>query len=458
MKFNVHSMHRRKALKFIGTAAGTGLISATTAAETNPRARKNPKSQGRTSGRLDLLGHELPEGDNPRYTFGTTSPDGMWGGVSSFPRGGNDYGSTLYDLADLENPKEAHRLESPAGTRSNHIRFDGIRDGLYYRSLEADNDEGLMGIQVVDFGWEEGSPDDPKILATVETPNTGVHSHAAHPEEPIIYVVDGAGSKPGTIPIDVSNPRDPELQEPVGPNGDNHAVEVDPVRDVLHCAYIGGDFEGYAILDLDDPLNPTELSRVNYDEYPDYTAVGTPGFENCHQALPDPNRDLAIVGDELFGDLPGGKHIFDIGWGEGSLENPKPISHFYSPDARRQDEGRDVWTTHFHDIVPKGDETLLVDGGYMQGTWVANITDPLNPVPTERFATDLELERAEDHWPEAPPYCWSAVYNEERDFAFASDTLTGAYTFEVSALPARGKDGHGPGNFFDEDEILDRFR
>ncbi|WP_394740045.1 LVIVD repeat-containing protein [Natronococcus roseus] len=438
-----------------GTAAGRGSDGASSSTPDQANAR--------TRGRTDLLGHTLPEGEKPRYTFGTTSPDGMWGGVSSFPssNSGSDSNvvATLYDLSDLEHPTVAHELEWPVESyRSNHMRFDGTRDGLYYVTHERDDDElEPLGMSVVDFGWGEGTPEEPEVLATLETPNTGSHTNAEHPEETVVYMIDKADSEPGVIPVDVDDPREPERREAVGPDGYCHALEVDPIRDVLHCAYIGGDFVGYVILDIsEDPLHPEEIGRFDYDDHPDYTEVGEPGFEDCHQAHFDPDRDIAIVGDELFGELPGGKHVFDIGWGEGSLEDPRPISHFYSPDAREQDVG--VWTTHFHDILRDGDETLLVDGGYSQGFWVANITDPCNPVATERFATDCELERADTrHSPGTAPYNWSAVWNDEREFAFSSDTLTGAYTFSVDARLARGEDGGGPDSHYDLEEILERY-
>ncbi|MFC7223639.1 LVIVD repeat-containing protein [Halalkalicoccus sp. GCM10025322] len=456
---------RRTFMKRIGLAGlTTAAVGTTTAAGRGPNHHTSDQANARPRGRIDLIGHRLPEGEKPRYTFGTTSPDGMWGGVSSFPSSTGSSGSdsnvvaTIYDLSDLENPEVAHELEWPVeNQRSNHMRFDGIRDGLYYISHEPDTGAAeTLGISVVDFGWEEGTPEDPEVLATVETPNSGVHALGEHPEKPIVYIVDEAGSEPGVIPVDVSDPHNPVRHDLAGPNGYVHAVEVDAERQVLHCAYIAGKFEGYAILDIsDDPLNPTELGRFDYDDAPDYGLLEA-GFEDCHHAIHDPDRDLAVVGDELFGSLPGAKHIFDIGWNEGSLEDPQPISSFFSPDAREQFPG--IWTTHFHDVLQDGSETLMIDGGYSQGTWVANITDPENPVPTERFATDLELERGDTrHSPGTAPYNWSTVWNEKREFAFSSDTITGAYTFSVDARPTRGKNAGGPGPHYDLEEILERY-
>lgn len=452
---------RRRFLRRIGT---TGI--ATTAIGTVPATaddhdrRKQSKSSRGVSGRLDLLGHELTP-NSPMYTFGHVSEDGRWGVASSWPRTGIDVASTLYDLEDLDDPQEIHRVGSAPETRSNHIRFDGTRDGLYYRTQEVDDpDVGQMGIEVIDFGWGDGTPEEPEIVARVETPNTGVHTLSEHPERPILYLVDKAPEEPGVIPVDVSNPREPKRGPLSGPDGYCHATEVDPVRNVLHCAYIDGDFVGYTILDLSNPMQPTEIGRFDYDDHPDYEQVGKPGFELCHHAHFDPERDIAIVGDEIETGVPGGKHVFDIGWGKGSLENPRPIGFTHSPDARTMAADEQFWwTTHFHDILHDDDETLLVDGGYRNGAWIANISDPTNPIPTERYATLDGAAIATDHddvdvVPSTPPFAWGAAYNEARDFVFVTDSVTGAFTFRASAEPARGPDGRGPENHFPLERVL----
>lgn len=244
----------------------------------------------------------------------------------------------------------------------------------------------------------------------------------------------------GVFTADVEDSTSSEIVFNSGPDGYWHDVEVDPVRDVLHAAYIGGDFVGYVIFDLSDPYCPREISRIDYADRPDYEEIGTAGFENCHQAHYDPERDLAIIGDEVcaIDAVPGGKHIFDIGWDEGSLEDPIHIGFTHSPNAQIQENAR-FWTTHFHDVISASHTdsgaTLLVDGGYHEGMWICDITDPRNPTPAEQYPTRDQEEESADHSPSHAPYCWSAEYNAERDFVFASDTLTGAYTFEISDDP-----------------------
>lgn len=425
---------RRDFLKYTGIAAAVAGVTIGTAGAQHEESERR--------GTVEKLGQALPE-DPPRYTYGHVREDGLYGCVSSFPAGGNEYASTLYDLSDLDEPEEIHRIETANSlTRSNDVKFDGTRDGLYYRSQEADDfgeddQEGLMGIEVVDYGYSEGTPENPELLGRLETPNTGVHKLTEHPERELLYLVDKDGEEPGVLTVDVSDPESPEIVFTSGPDGYCHDLEVDTVRDVLHAAYIAGDFVGYVIFDLSDPYCPEEISRVDYADLPDYEEIGEPGFELCHQAHADPERDIAIIGDEVGGGIPGGKHIYDIGWNEGSLEEPIHIGFTHSPNAKEQgdDEGF-FWTTHFHDVIPESHTesgaTLLVDGGYHEGTWLCDITDPTNPQPAESYPTRDREDESAGHPPSHAPYCWSAIYNEAREFVFASDTLTGAYTFEIS--------------------------
>ncbi|WP_254861549.1 regulatory P domain-containing protein [Halovivax gelatinilyticus] len=422
----------------------------------SPDRPDHARSGEGVAGRIDPLGHATGSSD-AFYTYGAISPDGEWGVLGGFPTDRSDIASTLVDLDDLEEPAIAHGLETadPA-TRTNAVEFDAHEDGLYYRSQEG----SIEGIEVVDFGWRDGSPEEPEIVASLETPNTGVHRLTTHPTEPVIYLVDHvSNTDTGVFTVDVSSPDAPEIVDQVGPTGGCHDVEYDPVRDVVHAAYIHGAAEGYVIYDASDPYDLQVLGQFEYDDQPDYTALGEPGFEHCHQAGYDPERDLAVIGDETQTGMPGGKHVFDIGWDEGSLEDPQPIGFTHSPDAREMATNESFWwTTHFHDVVPRGDETLLVDGGYRQGAWVCNLTDPREPTPTERIATvsgasDLSGDADNSIGIASPPFAWGATYNEARDVVFVSDSLTGAYTLSLSDDEARGAEGRGPDGHYDSEAV-----
>lgn len=429
---------RREFMKVVGaaavaSAAGTGSAS----------ADRHVREPGETAtGRIHLLGHSLLSDPPGAYSHGNIRNDGQYGLLGAYYGEG---GSFLVDLSDLENPTEVHRLPSPTTTRQNDVKFARYPggEGLYFRTQEPNIEDGEAGFEVVDYGHSEATVEEPEIVAQVDREPEGVHKVASHGEEPLLYVINKVDDEPGLEVFDMSDPANPTEEEVVGPNGYNHAVEVDDERDLLYAAFIAGEFVGPVIYDISDPYNPEEVGRVDYADLPDYETIGEPGFEACHHAIADPARDLLIVGDEVGQDVPGGKHIFDIGWDEGSPEDPVHIGFTHSPNAEVQGEDElYFWTTHFHDVVPRGDQTLLVDGGYHEGLWVADITDPRNPVTSQQYGTREGEERVEElgTGPIAPflehlhsPFAWSAEYNAERDFVFVSDSITGAYTFEVTA-------------------------
>lgn len=436
---------RRTFMKYTGIAAASIGSAGTVSAQSN--LDQAPAETAR--GSLNLLGHAFLDNPPGIYTQGSIRTDGMYGVMGGYYGEG---GSFLVDLEDLENPTQAHRLPSAMTTRHNDVKFADYDDGggLYFRTQEPNIEGGEGGFEIIDYGHAEGAPDDPVIRSRVEREPNGIHNLWSHYAEPVLYLTSNDPEQGAVEVWDVSDPDNPTPAEPqfVGPEGSHaHDVEVDPVRDVLHVAVISGDFEGYLILDIDNPLQPEELGRFDYTDQPEYEEIGTPGFEGCHKAMADPERDIAIIGDEVGSGMPGGKHFFDIGWEDGSLEEPVHIGFTHSPNATEQGEDEPFfWTTHMHDVVPESatddGSTLLVDGGYHEGVWVCDITDPRNPIPSQQFQTREDEEVAEALGsgpivdfldPLHSPFVWSARYNSERDFVFASDTLTGAYVFEVSA-------------------------
>ncbi|AGB14864.1 hypothetical protein Halru_0218 [Halovivax ruber XH-70] len=428
--------------------------------ERSPRHASHARSGAGVPGRIDPLGHAI--GDRPSfYTAAALSPDAEWGLLGSFPTETSAVASTLVDLTEPRSPTIAHELDATAArTRTNAVGFDAHRAGLYYRSLEGER----QGIEVVDCGWRDGTPTDPRVVTAFETPNVGVHRFVSHPGEPVLYLVDHhPAADGGVLVVDVGTPESPELVGRAGISGGTHDLTYDPGRETLYAAYAMGPDEGVVVYDASDPYAPVEYGRFAYASQPAYTALGEPGFETCHQVDYDPNRDLLVVGDECQTGVPGGKHVFDVGWDQGSLEAPEPIGFTHAPDAREMGEDEQYWwTTHFHDVVTIGDETLLTDGGYRQGAWVCNLTEPREPTPTERFATVAGADSL-DPDPnrvglDSPPFAWEATHAADRGFVFVSDSLTGAYTFEVSAADARGQHGRGPDGHYDVDAIRDTDR
>jgi hypothetical protein len=270
-----------------------------------------------------------------------------------------------------------------------------------------------------------------------------------HQEAPLLYAVNSSSGTPGLDVIDVSDPAEAEVIGQAGPQGGLHDAVLDPRRDLLHLAYIRATEDGvagYAILDASDPVEPSFVGGFDYRGTKDYEEVGEEGFESCHYATFDPRRKLAYVGDEVGVDIPGGKHVFAIGYDGGSLQTPVPVGFTHSPRAEPQEEPDELfdWTTHNHSIISRPNQTLMVSGDYHERTVLYEVSEPHNPEPIDWYETDDEAAMARPpFFPTGePPMAWGANYNERRDLVFTSDMYTGVYTFRVEpTAPGRSAKG-----------------
>ncbi|MFB6070521.1 MAG: LVIVD repeat-containing protein [Halanaeroarchaeum sp.] len=395
------------------------------------------------------MGHSLLSNPAGGYAEGDVRDDGRYALLGSFLGEG---GSFLVDVRNPRNPTEVHRLPSDPDVRNADVKFD-TRDGLYYRSQEPNtSDATFTGAEIVDYGFADGTPEDPAVLASIESGPT--HNLTVHPNAPVLYTVNHDGFDV----VDVSDPTNPTVVGTAGRDADLHDVVIDPESELGHFAYIGGGFGGYVIMDMSDPTAPYEVGHFDYSGRPSYEEIGlealkegTPGFGNCHFATYDPERGIAVVGDEIATGTPGGKHVFDIGWGDGSPSDPQHVGFTLSPNAAVQ--GGDLadiydWTGHNFSVIPKGETTLLVSGDYHEGTVVYDVTDPTDPTATDRYRTD---DGATEEVNDDPifdlgdaPMAWGADWNERRDVVVTSDFFTGVYVFKVTpaAVPGGGNGGN----------------
>jgi hypothetical protein len=409
-------LSRRSTFKLLGTAALGASIGTGSAA-----AGKPPK------GRLRKMGHSLLEDPPGGYTEGDVRSDGQYALTGSFFGTG---GSFLVDISNPTDPTQVHRLPSSEDVRNADVKF-GRRDGLYYRTQEPNTGDAVLdGVEIVDYGYEEGTPEDPVVVGSLDAGPT--HNLFPHPTEPYVYATE----ENGMGVFEVSDPTDTSFVGRVGPEADLHDVVVDPERELAHLAFIGGGLDGYVIMDVSDPASPTEVGRFSYEGLPDYEDVplGEEGFENCHYANYDPDREIAVVGDEIGFGKPGGKHIFDIGWGDGSVSDPQPVGYTPSPDAQVMDDPDELfdWTTHNHDIISKGSNSLLVDGAYHEGAVLWDISDPADPIVADEYETDDMADQAQGpEWLGKAPMAWGANYNARRDLTVVSDMFTGVYVFKI---------------------------
>lgn len=379
--------------------------------------------------RLELVGHSLLDDQEGAYTQSVVRDDGSYAAVAS--NFGN-HGTTLVDGADPAAPRVLHNLPADDDVETQDVKFDD-REGLYYRGREG----GSGGVDVIDYGYDVGTPEQPEIVATVDTGQT--HNVFPLEDEPVLYSVDWEEEdQPGLRVWNVEDPAAPELVQETGPDGRLHDVVVDPERELAHAAYYGGEFEGYAIFDASDPRQPEVVGRFDYEDRPDYDDldIGEQAFERCHYVDYDPERELTVVGDEIGDGNPGGKHVFDIGWDEGSPEDPVPVGFTLSPNAQYMEESDDdfAWTGHNFDFVPREEGTLLASGDYSEGVVLYDLTDPTAPEAIDRHPTDERADETDgpDRF-DGPPRAWSADYASEAGVVVASDMFTGIYVFELVA-------------------------
>ena len=415
---------RRILLKGIGTAVATVATGTATASGTAAEHAR---------GRLDLVGHSLLSDPEGGYTEVDVRADGAYAVLGSFYGTG---GSFLADLSDPANPTQVHRLESAKTTRNADVKF-GAREGIYYRSQEPNEDGAAGGVEIVDYGYDQGSVEDPVVAGRIDRPS-GVHNLQPHPEEPVIYLVDGTdadGNRVGITVYDISDPASPEQVAAAVETAGNHDITYDPARDMIHSAFISGDAAGWIGHDVSNPTDPVEVGRFSYTDRPGYEAIGTAGFGSCHYARADPERGLLYLGDEIAEGMPGGKHVLDIGYGDGSLSDPQHLSFAHGPNAKPMEYDDELYdfTTHNHDIVHAGEATLLIDGAYHEGVVIFDVTDPADITPGHQYLTVDGAQQAEGAtWLGAAPMSWNVVYDEANDVVVASDMNTGLYTFDVS--------------------------
>lgn len=437
---------RRTALKVIGVTALGGIgTTSRIAAAAEGGGNDGKKGGKKDKGTIRKMGHSLLSDPVGAFSEESIRSDGQYAVLGGFLGEG---GSFLVDISNPRDPTEAHRLPSSAAVRNADVKFDR-RDGLYYRSQEPNTgDAEFDGIEIVDYGWGDGTVEDPEIVGTLEAGPT--HNLFAHPGADVVYATNEPEDPGGIDVFDVSDPQNPEFVGFAGPQSDLHDMVVDPERDLMHCAFVDSNFlDGYVIMDVSDPMDPVEVGRFDYEGLPNYSEErlenGEPGFENCHYANYDPERELAFVGDEIGFGVPGGKHVFDIGWGDGSVEDPQHIGFTYSPNAEVMDEADELfdWTGHNFDVIPKGSNTLLVSGDYHEGAVVYDVSDPMDPTATDAYETDDKADVVEENgtgpiFPVGdPPMAWGVDYADERDFTVVSDMVTGVYVFKFTPSAAK---------------------
>ncbi|WP_266076882.1 LVIVD repeat-containing protein [Haladaptatus caseinilyticus] len=384
---------------------------------------------------LKKTGHMLPSGQSSPsggYSEVDVRTDGTYAVVGTK---WGIHGTYLVDLSDPASPKQAHYMGNSNDAPNLDVKFDH-RNGLYYRAIER-TWEG--NFEIVDYGYSNGTAKSPQVVGSVSEGKS--HNVTPHPTKPVLYTVNYGLKTNGFDVYDVSNPSSPRKLGQHGPQGACHDITVDPERELLCSAFQSGKFIGCIMYDVSEPRSPKEIGRFDYEQQKPYdnAQVGEEAFGRAHHGHFDPRRDLLVLGDERPTGVPGGKHVFDIGWKDGSPSDPIPVGFTVSPNAKRMSEDyadRFDWTGHHFAIVPQGKQTFIVAADWHDGVVVYNITDPTNPHPIDQYSTDdrmksLTLNDEVSRLGE-PPMAWRAAYNPAHDVVVVTDTFTGLYTFELT--------------------------
>lgn len=387
---------------------------------------------------LQKIGQIHPSPQSPPsggYSEAAVRTDGRYAIVGT--KWGAD-GTYLIDLANPAAPERVHYLPGSNGGPNLDVKFDH-RSGLYYRAIKRD---WPGNFEIIDYGYATGTPTAPTVIGAVDEGKS--HNVTPHPTKPVLYTVNYELETEGFDVYDTADPAVPEHRGKYGPEGACHDITVDPARELLCCMYQNGSFTGYIIFDASDPQTPVELGRFDYETRTSYEQadVGEEAFGSCHHGHFDPRRELLVIGDERPYQTPGGKHVFDIGWEEGSLTDPIPIGFTVSPNAHSMEKDKYTdrfdWTGHHFNIVPQEQATMVVSADWHEGVVVYDITDPTAPQSVAQYATDDGAETLEPNDTVrklgTPPMAWKAAYNATRDLIVVSDVFTGLYTFKLTLV------------------------
>lgn len=113
--------------------------------------------------RLNLLGHSLLSSSVGGFAEGSIRADGRYAAVGTRFSG---TGSYLVDLRDLRAPEAVHHLPADGGAGICMGVKVGPQKGLYCRTTHP---AGENGIEIVDYGFAEGTPHSPVIIGVLDT-------------------------------------------------------------------------------------------------------------------------------------------------------------------------------------------------------------------------------------------------------------------------------------------------
>jgi hypothetical protein len=404
----------KRALRWAGKGLSLGLLmilfgSGTAAASPGFVSAKNVTRVGH----LDLEGGGMVD---------------VKGNLAAIGHMGPPWATTLLDVSDPAHPRILSRIEVRPGTHSHKARICGSTLVINVERYGGGGD-GMAGLALFDIS----DPHSPKETATYRTGGSGVHRFQLDCTRKLIYAGGGAEGFQNdiTLIIDISDPTRPwEVGRWGGPGYPEAAGERPAFSDAAarthHPLRLGNRLyvslwdQGFAILDISNPVQPRLVSYVNY-----HKGASAP----THTALPVGHKILGknwlIVFDEEMGggDPPSFMRVYDIA----DEKRPLPAATFHVPRDPFGKTGGRFGVHQPHEYV--GPDNMVYAAWFSGGLRVIDLSDPYRPreaghyiprpVSGEQYAQSNDL------------------FVDERGFIYLIDRISGFDILRFKGAAAR---------------------
>ncbi len=303
----------------------------------------------------------------------------------------NPSGTTIVDVADPRAPKILARIDVPDGWHSHKVRASGDIMIVNHEKIGQDGDQnfgGGMGI------YDVSKPAEPKLITKWRTGGRGVHRYDF--DGRYAYISPTADGYIGNFVMIL------DLQDPVKPTevgrwwipgqwqagGEEYPWDNwvaprchHPIRrgDRLYVSYW---HHGFYILDISDMSKPKAISGLNTSPvYPHPTHTCLP------MAQPIASRDIMVVADEdvakLYPAAPAFTWIYDI-----TVEtHPTPIATWQVEGLHGDGSPQNpMMGCHQPSERPAG--TIIPFAWFAQGMRLVDIADPYNPCEAGHYTPD----------------------------------------------------------------------
>lgn len=383
--------------------------------------------------RLELVGHTTLGARDGANTHGAVSEEHDLAAVGSFVFGDNEL--RLVDISNRSDPELISTISTDPAGHSSDIRNSDIHPTKPWVFTANEGGE--------DAGWaivDASDRKNPELYGpfTVEDAPSGVHNVQAFGEDYLITVGHGRGA----VVYDITDPENPtevsQFQKPAPDEDDGHEHEGE--GETIHAAHVRGDYvylahwnRGLYILDMSEPSSPEVAAAFDYSE----EEADVP-LRACHHAVPHPEKNICLLGEEIGTGEPGYKHIVKFNLDSGNTEL---LSSFQFPQHANQPTGSQGywWTGHFSDWGVGDQADVVFSGDYKAGVQVFDVSDPEDPMRIDQYQPNEGLDEVREQDParydlvDNVPFTWGAESSLAGDSGhiYVSDATTGFYIFTL---------------------------